>query len=177
MYRLERIDVESVDVLTSLSHRTFEQAYHDVHSAENIRAYCVDNFSHAQAAKTLGDDQMLCKVAFVDGEPAGFYVLRSAPCPIELPGDAAELKQLYVLSDHYGAGLGRLLFEDAMAVARTKRNRWVWLCVSSRNRRAQRFYQKNGFSVSGSGPTLHVGSDILPSSIMCRELGPSGAMR
>jgi ribosomal protein S18 acetylase RimI-like enzyme len=100
----------------------------------------------------------------------GYYIVRHRRCPVNLDGDASELKQLYVLSSEYGSGLGKALLAHALAVIRDAGRSWVWLCVADRNLRAQAFYRKHGFRPAGPGPVLAVGSDRLPSTIMVRRL-------
>ena len=74
------------------------------------------------------------------------------------------------MSNYYGTGLGLKLFNNATEKAKAKGSKWMWLCVSDKNYRAQSFYKKLGFSISGSGPTLEVGTDMLSSSILRLEL-------
>lgn len=145
---------------------TFSAAYHDVHSAENIAAYCDTNFTLEAAQSALSDPLTLCKFAGPVTAPQGYYVLRQQSCPITDHVPAYELKQIYLMAEAYGTGIGKALFEDAVAEARAGGAKCLWLSVSDKNIRAQRFYQKLGFSVAGRGPDFHVGTDRLTSQIL-----------
>ena len=149
---------------------TFSQAYADMHSAENIEAYCAANFSEAAAIEILDDTGSVCKMITVDETPMGFYVLKLKACPIVLSGRSAELKQIYLLANGYGQGFGRSLFEDAIGELRARKMDWIWLSVSDANHRAQSFYKKLGFIKQGRGPIFHVGTDHLTSSILAKSL-------
>lgn len=153
-------------MLSDLSIGTFIQAYGDVHSWQNIQRYCRRHYSEAAAKEVLLQDDTLAVVAFRGTEAAGFYVLRHHPCPLAPDDPASELKQIYVLSAHYGSGLGRQLFEHAADAARQNGSARLWLCVSNANLRAQAFYSKLGFTAIGAGPALEVGTDTLPSTVL-----------
>lgn len=164
------IDAEDAATLAALWRETFRQAYDGVHAPEDIEAYCAANFTCDAAAAMLADPAARCRFAMVDGEAVGLLVVRNTPCPLSLSGPSAELKQIYVLDRAYGAGLGPALFEDALSILRGWTSKWMWLCVSDWNQRAQGFYAKHEFHRVGTGPTLVVGADRLPSSILARPV-------
>jgi ribosomal protein S18 acetylase RimI-like enzyme len=167
---LRRVDKAFARQLVDLWSTTFEDAYRDLHSEENIRAYCDSNYTIDAAEAALSDPRSVCKVAFRDREAVGFYLVRHCECPVRLEGESSELKQLYVRSSEYGSGAGRTLIEDAVWCARAAGRSWLWLSVSDLNDRARSFYRNLGFEALGSGPVLEVGSDRLTSTIMALEL-------
>ncbi|WDE08716.1 GNAT family N-acetyltransferase [Thalassomonas viridans] len=166
MFTLETINAGSSELLSKLCTETFLQAYDGVHSTDNLHAYCHDNYSVNATKALLDQNNVEAVIAFEKKEAAGFYVLKHHQCPIELTGHSTELKQIYVLSNHFGSGLGRKLFSDAVNQAINNKSKWLWLCVSDINYRAQGFYKKLGFKKVGNGPELVVGDDTLSSSIM-----------
>lgn len=171
MYAFRKVGVESVEALVRLWAETFTQAYRDIHSLENIRAYCAKNYSKVEATAVLSCEQFDCILAYSENAPVGYYILKHQPCPMQLEGDSSELKQIYILSSEYGKGLGKMLFEHAFDVARRANYRWIWLCVSDANYRAQRFYKKLNFEPIAPGPILEVGTDLLSSTIMALRIG------
>ncbi|MBE9101413.1 GNAT family N-acetyltransferase [Vacuolonema iberomarrocanum] len=166
MYAFRKVGVESTDILVNLWAETFTQAYHDIHSLKNIRTYCDQNYSAGDATAILSSDQFDCIIAYREEVPVGYYLLNYQSCPTPLDGASSELKQIYILSSEYGAGLGRILAEHAFDVARRAGSKWIWLCVSNSNYRAQKFYKKLNFEPVASGPILVVGTDELSSTIM-----------
>ena len=173
MYAFRKVGPESVDILVYLWSETFTQAYRNVHSPENIRAYCAKHYSPKDAAAMLSDGQFDCTIASRENAPVGYYILKYRQCPAQLEGTACELKQIYILSSEYGNGLGRMLFEHACDVARQGSYQWIWLCVADTNDRAQRFYKKLHFEPIAPGPMLVVGTDRLSSTIMTLRIGES----
>ncbi len=170
MFKFRRAGIESLDELVHLWVETFTKAYEGVHSPENIHAYCSENFTADAAMEVLSNDRIDCCIAYRNAQPAGYYVIQHHRCPIELDGESSELKQIYILSREYGTGLGRSLFEDASEVVRNTGRKWLWLCVSDINYRAQAFYKKLDFKSIGPGPALKVGTDQLSSTVMVCSL-------
>lgn len=175
MLTLRSIDTDSAELLSKLSIETFTQAYEGVHSKSDLEAYCNDNYSTDSAEVLLSQKNVEAMAAFQDSAPAGFYVLKHHQCPIKLDGLCTELKQIYVLSGHFGSGLGGELLSNAIGQAMKNKSKWLWLCVSDINHRAQAFYEKLRFSKLGSGPELIVGSDTLSSSILVLNLEAKNA--
>ncbi|MEO1148862.1 MAG: GNAT family N-acetyltransferase [Cyanobacteria bacterium J06638_22] len=173
MYAFRKVGVESADVLIKLWTETFAQAYHDIHSLENIRAYCAQNYSAGDATAMLSSDQVDCIIAYREEVPVGYYLLKYQPCPMQLDGASSELKQIYILASEYGTGLGRALAEHAFGIARRAGSKWIWLCVSNANYRAQKFYKRLNFEPVAPGPILVVGTDKLSSTIMALRIGES----
>ena len=168
--QIVRIDSTRAAELAELWRRTFKQAYSDMHSADNIDRCCAANFTVAKALDMLEDKNTVCSFYNRDEKPIGFYILVHHECPFPLTGTSSELKQIYILADAYGSGVGRAMLEDAYDLVRSVNREWIWLAVADLNRRAQTFYAKAGFTRVGTGPVFEVGTDRLTSTIMALEI-------
>ena len=146
------------------------EAYKDQHSAENMETYCSQNYTTEKQEKVISDPNYDVSFADKSGSEVGALVIHHHSCPLKPNLNSSELKQLYLLSSEYGTGLAKLLMEHSFELVKNQGNKWVWLCVSDLNYRAQRFYQKMNFEKIGEGPVLEVGTETLPSSIMLRRL-------
>lgn len=170
MIDLRKVEKSFSHDLAELWTVTYEEAYKEEHTAENIHAYCAENYTVDAAMDALTNPDIVCKVAFDNHAPVGFYLIKHSECPVPLDGGSSELKQIYILADQYGSGVGKLLFDDALCCVQEAGRSWIWLSVSDRNLRAQSFYRKLGFSSLGEGPVFEIGSDRLTSTIMAREI-------
>jgi len=170
MIKIDRIGPDRAALLADLQTLTFKQAYSDVHSPEDMEAYCLTHYTSEIAETELSSQETVCCVGQLNAEPSGYYMVKHQACPITLDSESSELKQIYVLSSAYGGGLGRALYEHSLTTILAAGHRWVWLCVSDINYRAQAFYTTLGFTKVGTGPVLEVGKDKLPSSILALEL-------
>jgi ribosomal protein S18 acetylase RimI-like enzyme len=80
-----------------------------------------------------------------------------------------ELQRIYVGLDHHGSGLGKMLMDSAIAIAKKERFEWIWLGVYEENKRAKRFYEKLGFEMVGTHE-FWLGSDQQIDEIYLRKV-------
>ena len=66
------------------------------------------------------------------------------------PAVVGEVRTIYLLPDHWGAGLGRRLMDTAVATLREAGYREATLWVLDKNERAQRFYAAVGWRPDGT---------------------------
>ena len=74
---------------------------------------------------------------------------------------------MYVLSTHHRGGAAAALMRSGIAWATGCGARAVWLGVNQENKRAQRFYGKHGFAVSGTR-TFRLGASREHDFVMVR---------
>jgi ribosomal protein S18 acetylase RimI-like enzyme len=82
---------------------------------------------------------------------------------------AVELSKIYVLPDSHGGAVSVALIRAGLEFAGARGAAGVWLGVNQQNRRAQRFYAKNGFTVSGT-KTFRLGAGLEHDYVMQRAL-------
>ncbi len=107
-------------------------------SAEVFAAWIADAGSAVFYAGAQGTDA-----------PVGYAVLTTPDFPVD-PGPAdIELRRIYTLAGVHGTGLGPALMDAALAEATRRGHSRMLLGVHPDNRRARRFYERNGFAVIG----------------------------
>jgi GNAT superfamily N-acetyltransferase len=114
--------------------------------------------------KELADSAFAVRVAELDGTMVGYAKLGPPHLPFEPRGEAAELRQLYVLEDMKGQGVARTLIEWIIDRARDRRADHLYLSVFTENHRARRFYEKYGFEPEGTYAFMvgsHADEDIV----------------
>ena len=84
--------------------------------------------------------------ALVDGEIVGF--VGSGPARDEDGPRERELYFIYLLAKYHGSGIGKRLFDAAVAEGEP-----LYLWVAENNPRAHRFYVRNGFALDGARHT------------------------
>ncbi|WP_156690420.1 GNAT family N-acetyltransferase [Mycobacterium sp. Marseille-P9652] len=155
---------DSVDTteLAALAAQTFPLACPPATTTADIAAFVAANLSAERFAEYLADPARAILTARHGGRIIGYaMVIRE--------DDRAEVSKMYVLPDHHRTGASAALMELALDTAA----RWgvasVWLGVNQGNERAQRFYAKHGFAVSGTR-TFRVGDRLENDYLMTREL-------
>jgi ribosomal protein S18 acetylase RimI-like enzyme len=145
---------------------------------EDIAAFIAANLTEARFAEYLADPQRALLIAREDA--VGPRILGYAMLIHGLPDDpdvqqavtlrpSVELSKMYVLPDSHGGVVSAALMRAAVEYATTHGAASVWLGVNQQNQRAQRFYGKHGFTVSGN-KTFRLGSSVEDDYVMVRAL-------
>jgi ribosomal protein S18 acetylase RimI-like enzyme len=168
----DSIDAEQ---LAELAARTFPLACPPTVSAENIAAFIDANLSVARFTDYLTDPARMVLTAHRDHRMVGYTMLvhgvsddHDIAQAVEIR-PAVELSKMYVVPDEHGTGVSTALMEHALAAATGASARCVWLGVNRNNERAQRFYLKHGFQVTGDR-TFRVGGNVEHDYVMVRTL-------
>jgi ribosomal protein S18 acetylase RimI-like enzyme len=179
---VERVTLEvrtataaDLDELAAVAAATFPLACPPAVTPENVAAFIAENLTEQHFARYLSDPQRLVLVAHRDGRITGYAMLvRGVPddgavqqaVPLR---PAVEISKMYVLPDEHGGGVAGALMDEALRRVPTLDARTVWLGVNQNNQRAQRFYAKHGFRVTGT-KTFRLGTRIENDYVMARPV-------
>ncbi|WP_027331555.1 GNAT family N-acetyltransferase [Mycolicibacterium tusciae] len=155
--------VADLPELADVAARTFPLACPVSVSAANIAAFIDENLSEQRFRDYLADPDRWVLTAREDERMVGYAML------IRADDGAIELSKIYVLPDSHGAGASAALMATALETAKEQGVEEVWLGVNQQNQRAQRFYAKQGFTVSGTR-TFQLGADVEHDYVMVRPL-------
>jgi GNAT superfamily N-acetyltransferase len=161
--------------LADVAARTFPLACPPSVTPENIAAFVEENLSQTRFREYLADPDRVVLAAREDGRMVGYVLLiRGVPDDDDVQRavrlrPAVELSKMYVLPDSHGAGASAAMMSVALAWAGEQRAQAVWLGVNQKNRRAQRFYGKHGFTINGT-KTFRLGEGVENDYVMVRPL-------
>jgi GNAT superfamily N-acetyltransferase len=170
----------SVDTaeLAGVAARTFPLACPPSVTDADIASFIAANLSDECFAEYLSDPRRLIVTASHDNRIVGYAML------IRGVGDdphvqravrvlpAVELSKMYVLSDNHGSGVSTALMDATLAAAAEWGAECVWLGVNQKNQRAQRFYKRCGFTITGTR-TFQLGAHTENDYVMVRRFGPA----
>ena len=146
--------VASIDDAAALGEfmtRNFVLAYSHTASPENIATAVSDNYGEAAQRRQLADVHHLGLIAEAGSEIAGHALLHLAEVPsagvVALP--TIEIARFYVDSSLHGRGVAQTMMVQAKREARQLGAASVWLSVAQSAAQAIRFYEKEGFRISG----------------------------
>lgn len=163
--------------LADVAARTFPLACPPAATPDNVAAFIEGNLSQSRFRDYLVDPDRAVFVARADNAIAGYAMLiRGVPDDSDVQRavearPAVEVSKIYVLPDHHGAGVATALMTAAVQKAIDLGAAAVWLGVNQLNQRAQRFYAKHGFVVSGT-KTFRLGAAIENDYVMVLDLQP-----
>ena len=174
---VHRATTDSVDAdeLAAIAAQTFPLACPRSTPPDNIASFIDTNLSATRFAAYLSDPQRAILAARQNGRIIGYAMLiRGVSDDPEVEQavairPAAELSKIYLLPEHHGTGVSTALTELTLATAAEWGAHCVWLGVNQENQRAQRFYVKSGFKISGTR-TFQVGDRRENDYVMVREV-------
>ncbi len=165
--------------LADVAARTFPLACPPSATADNVASFVATNLSEARFADYLADPDRAVLVGREDGTLVGRVIgytmlVRGVADDADVQSavtdrPAVELSKMYVTPDAHGSGASADLMAAALDQARALGAVSVWLGVNQQNQRAQRFYAKHGFEVSGT-KTFQLGDGIEHDYVMVRRL-------
>lgn len=159
-------------MLSALAYSTFWDAFasHPKNAPEDMKHYMRQAFSEEQIALELADENTVFLIAELDQKPAGYAkIVRHATEEGITAAFPIELARLYSHQEFLGKGVGQNLMDACFEFASENGHDVMWLGVWEYNPRAQRFYEKNGFSVVGRH-IFQLGSDPQTDLLMQRTI-------
>lgn len=127
---------------------SFGDTFAHLYRPEDLAAFLA-RFTPVAWREELADPAYAFQLAEDDGDVVGYVKLGPSSLPVEPQGRAIELRQLYVLTSHLGAGVGAALTDWALVEARRRGADELFLTVYTDNHRARRFYARYGFEALG----------------------------
>jgi len=155
--------LRDAEALADLGVTTFTDTFGHLYDPNDLETF-LQNHSPDNWEKELDDPAFEVRVAETDGRLVGYAKLGPPHLPFEPRGEAAELRQLYVLDEMKGQGVAHTLIEWVIDRARDRRADHLYLSVFTDNHRARRFYEKFGFEPEGTYAFMvgsHADEDIV----------------
>ena len=155
------------DELAEVAAATFPLACPPWASPEDVAAFIAANLSAEHFAGYLSDPIRKLLAVRDDGRIIGYAML------IRQDGEPeVELSKFYVLADRHGSGASAALMRAALDWAEGSGASVIRLGVNKRNERAQAFYRKHGFEITGTR-TFDLGWSVENDFVMTRRLPTS----
>lgn len=163
---------DDAKLLTDLAYTTFWDAFahHPKNAPDDLAHYMRQAFNIEQIAAELSEEKSIFLIAEVDDEAAGYAKIIIDTIEDGITAERPiELSRLYSHQRFLGQGIGQRLMDACFARAVEENRDVMWLGVWEFNPRAQRFYEKNGFTVVGKH-VFQLGSDPQTDLLMERKL-------
>lgn len=102
---------------------------------EKNTTYSVDDIKRA-----IKNNDTICLVAIVKNHLAGFIIRTFHPFFNE-----DYLSEIFVKDRYRKNGIAQLLIDESRKIMKSRGVEWTWSLVQTKNKRMQRFLEKNGF--------------------------------
>src|SRR6266480_4728127 len=155
-------------LLAQLGAATFSETFAADNTPEDMAAYLAASFSPEQQAAELAQALTTFLIAEIDKVAVGYAMLHAGVPPQQaISEQPVELVRLYVSKEWHGRGVGELLMQACLDLARQQGYRNLWLGVWERNVRARAFYRKWKFQEFGEHD-FQLGEDPQNDILMAR---------
>ena len=159
--------------MSELALRIFLDTFAAQNKPEDIEKHVAQRYSTEIQRAELLDPSLTYLIADVDGEAAGFAMIGSPMSESCESFDApVELFRFYVDKQWHGKGIAVPLMDACYAEARRRGGKTICLSVWEHNPRAIRFYEKIGYTRSGTQPYV-LGDDVQTDWVMTRQGPPA----
>lgn len=146
MLTIRIADKRDAELIAELSQQTFVETFASMNSKENMDKFQDESFSKELLIKEVGAAGNIFLLAYENEEAVGYVRMRENNNPPELAGiNAMEIARLYAVKNAIGKGVGKVLMQECISIAKQKDKALVWLGVWEHNKRAINFYIKWGF--------------------------------
>ncbi|MBS4220013.1 GNAT family N-acetyltransferase [Bacillus sp. FJAT-49711] len=149
--KIKKCKREDLQVLQDISIETFNDTFKDQNSSENMKAYLERAFNLKQLEKELSNLSSEFFFIYFHNEIAGYLKVNVNDAQSEEMGEESlEIERVYIHTKSQKYGLGKLLLNKAIEIAKKHNKKNVWLGVWEKNENAIAFYKKLGFVQTGS---------------------------
>jgi GNAT superfamily N-acetyltransferase len=140
---------------------------------DDIYNYVHTELTPARFTAHLADPELQLLVASVDGDPAGYAMLKAGSTHASIAAlNPLEVRRFYVRKLFHGTGVADRLMRYIVDDAERRGHDRLWLQVSARNARAIAFYRRWRLSQTGAAQVAF-GSGIIENWVLARPL-PAG---
>jgi diamine N-acetyltransferase len=136
------------EALGGFAEATFTDTFGHLYPPEDLAAFVGAKYRADVIAAEIADPQTRYRLALRDSRIVGYCKMGAVDMDVDAT-DALELHRLYVDRDTKGAGVAQTLMNEALAWAKGKGAKAMYLSVWENNARAQAFYKRYGFEHVG----------------------------
>lgn len=164
--QVRKLNFKDVENLQKISITTFRETFEEVNTEEDMQKYLAENLSLEKLKSELENPNSEFYFAENDNQILGYLKLNFGNAQTENQGnETLEIERIYVLKEFFPLKIGQILFEKSVEIAQEKNMKFIWLGVWEENKRAIRFYEKNGFEIFGKHDFV-LGKDVQTDLMM-----------
>lgn len=147
--------------------RNFLATYGHSSSPENIEKAVRDYYGVEAQHADLANANIINCLCIIDHTIAGLAQVK--PAKSDASRHHFELSRFYVDAPYHGKGIAQALMKETLTQLREKSATSLWLSVWQEAQQAIRFYQKQGFIISGD-TIFMIGNDPMKDWVMTKDL-------
>lgn len=162
--------VNDARLIADISHQTFYETFAAYNRKEDMDKFLSQQFTKGRLMMEVGSKQNIFLLAYDSNDLAGYVKIRDERIPPSMGKvNALEIARLYAMTNQIGKGIGSVLMQACIDIAKQRDKEVLWLGVWEKNQRAIDFYTKWGFEKFDETDFL-LGDDMQRDWLMKKKL-------
>ena len=162
--------IEDAWLIANISHQTFYETFAAHNSEKDMDKFLTQQFTKGRLMMEVGAKGNTFLLAYHGAEVAGYVKIRDERIPLSMGNTSAlEIARIYAMANQIGKGVGSVLMQSCIDIAKQRNKEWLWLGVWEKNQRAIEFYTKWGF-VKFDETDFLLGDDIQRDWLMKKKI-------
>lgn len=163
-------DKNDAGLIADISRYTFYYTFAAQNTKENMDKFMNEQFTREKLIAEVSAPGIIFMLAYLNEQVAGYVKLREGEKPEQLKNvNTIEIARIYSMPHQIGKGIGKVLMQSSLLIAKKKNKSVIWLGVWEKNQRAIEFYTKWGFEKFGEHDFL-LGNELQQDWLMKRGL-------
>jgi len=155
--------------LLQIAKSTFVDTYEAKNDPFYFNQYLDKHFTIAAITNEHQNPESQFFFALQEDNVVGYFKINSGIAQTEAISNALEVERIYVLTRYKGQGIGRIMINHTIKIAKKQKCKSLWLGVWNQNPAAIGFYKKMGFEVFDTH-SFYIGDDEQTDFMMRIEL-------
>lgn len=168
---IRQVGIEDATLIADISHQTFYETFAAHNTKEDMDKFLNQQFTKGKLILEVGAKENTFLLAYDQEAVAGYVKLRDEKIPLSLGNlNAIEIARIYAMSNQIGKGVGSILMQSCIDIAKQRCKDFLWLGVWEKNQRAIDFYTRWGFEKFDETDFI-LGDDLQRDWLMKKEIG------
>lgn len=145
-YQIRPVTVADAAKLQEISRITFKETFDPYTAPADMQRFLAEDYATDKLLAQIKNPDSRFFFLIKGDEVAGYLKINVGAAQTEhLQENALEVELIYLLPKFQHQGLGNILFDYALNIAKQEGKAYVWLGVYEHNVNAQHFYKRHGF--------------------------------
>ena len=139
-------NLKDIEQIKYICEKTFSETFMENNSKEDMENYLSEHFSYEQLESEIKNQDSKFFVVRNNEEVVAYMKINFDKAQTEKGhNNTLEVQRIYILKEYKGKGIGKLLMQRAIQIAKENNLNYIWLGVWEHNLSAIKFYEKQGF--------------------------------
>jgi diamine N-acetyltransferase len=125
---IREIGMDDITTLREFSYKTYNETFKHMNTPDNMKAYLDQAFDTDKLRNELSNSNSVFYFLYIDEVLSGYLKLNECEAQSDIYDlQALEIERIYIAKEFHGRGMGNVLMNKAIDVAKSRGKKYVWL--------------------------------------------------